>query len=507
MASAVSYFKSEWRAILICCFICIGAFQFGYDTSYFSGILAMPKFLKDYGSLDPTTGTYIVSAGKQSLVTSIINAGEFLGAVSSYYIGSKIGRKGGLYVSSVCVVLGVIFQVSAPHEGLLIAGRLVLGYAVGLISCFIPLYVADCAPSRVRGALVSMYQYVIGLGLILGVIVDNSTKNRSDTGSFRIPMAVQLIFPIILVSGLVLFAPESPRWLIEKSQTAKAEKSLRRLHGNDSEKIQHEVEMIHQTIETYNDGRESSWKNVFTWGPEGRKAYLGFALQAFQQASGINFITGYGIVFFIAIGIDNPFIIQLGLYLVAMPAIWISQYTIERFGRRPVMLVSGGLMAATSIVMGACGLAKEKTHALDQTIVAMVYIFLVVFNLGWGPTVWVLTSEISTGKNRGKLMSFSTGTNWLFTWLVSFTFPYLFNSDAADLGAKVGFIYGSLMVAACIWTYFLLPETAGRSLEELHLMFEMGLPARKFKSYIFPEIPVDMAKKDLAIVQVEETSV
>ncbi len=208
-------------------------------------------------------------------------------------------------------------------------------------------------------------------------------------------------------------------------------------------------------------------------------------IPAFQQASGVNFITGYGIVFFIAIDITNPFMMNLGLYLVCMPAIWFSQFTIERFGRRPVMLISGSLMAACSIVMGSCGLAPTKSMALNQAIVVMVFIFMIVFNFGWRSTVWVLTSEISTGKNRGKLASFSTGTNWLFNWLVSFTFPYLFNVDASDLGAKVGFIYGSLMVAACIWTYFLLPETAGRALEELHLMFEMGLPARKFKCKFF----------------------
>jgi SP family sugar:H+ symporter-like MFS transporter len=96
-------------------------------VDHIAGILAMPEFLKDYGSVNSATGKYMLSAGKQSLVTSIINAGEFLGAISSSFIGSKIGRKGGLYVSSVCVVVGVIFQVSAAHEGLLIAGRLVLG--------------------------------------------------------------------------------------------------------------------------------------------------------------------------------------------------------------------------------------------------------------------------------------------------------------------------------------------------------------------------------------------
>jgi SP family sugar:H+ symporter-like MFS transporter len=169
---------------------------------------------------------------------------------------------------------------------------------------------------------------------------------------------------------------------------------MRRLHGNDLEKIEREVQLIHQIIEADNDGMASSWRDLFTWGPEGRKAYLGFALQEFQQASGINFITGYGIVFFFAIGIENPFLIQLGLYLAAMPAVWISQYTIEKFGRRPVMLLSGGLMACTSIIMGACGLATTKSYALEQTIVAMCYVFLVVFNLGWGPTVWVCVSVL-----------------------------------------------------------------------------------------------------------------
>jgi SP family sugar:H+ symporter-like MFS transporter len=111
-----------------------------------------------------------------------------------------------------------------------------------------------------------------------------------------------------------------------------------------------------------------------------------FCQLAFQQASGINFITGYGIVFFVAIGIKNPFIIQIGLYLCAMPAIWISQYCIERFGRRPMLLLSGGLNAAVLLVVGGCGLAPHKSLALEKAIVAIVFLFLVVFNLGWGPT-------------------------------------------------------------------------------------------------------------------------
>jgi SP family sugar:H+ symporter-like MFS transporter len=164
-----------------------------------------------------------------------------------------------------------------------------------------------------------------------------------------------------------------------------------------------------------------------------------------------------------------------------MPAVWISQYSIERYGRRPILLASGVLTAAVLIIMGSCGLITHKSKSVEQVIVVMVYLFLIVFNLGWGPTVWVVTSEISTGKNRGKLMSLSTGSNWFFNWLVSFTFPYLFNADGANLGAKIGFLYGSLTLFAVVWVYFCLPETSGRSLEEIEIMFQKHVPVEEFK--------------------------
>ena len=174
--------------------------------------------------------------------------------------------------------------------------------------------------------------------------------------------------------------------------------------------------------------------------------------------------------------------IQIILYALGFPIIMASQYLIEHFGRRPVLILSGLCMSASLMIVGALGVSSDPTYPMKQAIVAMVFIYMIFFNLGWGPAVWVVTSELCTGRNRTKLMSMSTGTNWLFTWLVSFTFPYLFNPDAAGLGAKIGFIYGSLMLCASAWVYFLLPETAQRSLEEIDEMFEKQVPAREFSS-------------------------
>jgi SP family sugar:H+ symporter-like MFS transporter len=122
------------------------------------------------------------------------------------------------------------------------------------------------------------------MGLLLGIIVDQQTSTRRDTGAYRIPMAVQFVFPIILVPGLLLFAPESPRWLLEKNKDAKATRALRKLIGpNHEDEIILETESIQQTIETYEYG-SSSWESVFKWGPEGRKAYLGASLQGMKYS-------------------------------------------------------------------------------------------------------------------------------------------------------------------------------------------------------------------------------
>ncbi|GLA07844.1 hypothetical protein AnigIFM60653_009083 [Aspergillus niger] len=467
--SATAAARADWRAIAICLFITIAAFQFGFDSSYYSGILVMEPFIKAYGHYDNATGGYVLSSSIQSLTTSIINVGELVGAVSSYLVDDRIGRRGGLFVSSTFVVLGVIFQVSADKLALLIVGRLLL---------------ADCAPARFRGALVSLYQFDVGLGLLLGVIVDNATKNRNDSGAYRIPMAVQLVLPVILVPGLILFAPESPRWLLKKGKTEQARAALRRLHGNRPDVIESEVLYISGTIEEERRA-EGSWRELLHWHQDGRKAYLGMALQ----------------------GMTNSFLIQMGLYLVPMPAVWLNQYCVERFGRRPMLLLSCVLVAIVLLIVGGAGTASHKTTTLDRLIVAMVYIYMIVYNLSLGPAVWVVTSEISAGPNRSKLMATSTGVNWFCSWMVTFTFPYLFDSDAANLSARVGFIYGSLMVAAAVWIYFLLPETSGRTLEEIQVLFKNGVSAWNFKSYEIPEMPGDSVldeKREAHATEVEE---
>jgi hypothetical protein len=200
-----------------------------------------------------------------------------------------------------------------------------------------------------------------------------------------------------------------------------------------------------------------------------------------SQASGINFIVSYGAVILTSIGSINPYVANFALYSTALPIIMTAQYLLERVGRRKMLMLSMIGIALINIIDGGLGISEKSTN-VNNGAVALYFLFYIAFNLGLGTTIWVSFAELSVGRNRSRLISVSTACVWLFSWLVSFTFPYLYNPDSANLGPKIGFIYGALMFIGATWVYFLLPETAGRSLEEIDEMFALKLPARRFAS-------------------------
>ena len=156
------------------------------------------------------------------------------------------------------------------------------GYGVGLISCFVPLLVADCAPAALRGASVTAYQLGIAIGLVLGTAVTYNTQFRHETGAYRIPMGIIILWPVILVPGLLMFVPESPRWLLGRNRYEAAARALRKLNGKSAsaESLEADLGFMSKCVEAERELYASAgWRQIFTWGAEGRKAYLGFALQ------------------------------------------------------------------------------------------------------------------------------------------------------------------------------------------------------------------------------------
>lgn len=247
-------------------------------------------------------------------------------------------------------IIGVILQTASSALGLFVAGRLIAGFGVGFVSAIIILYMSEIAPRKVRGTLVSGYQFCVTLGLLLASCVDYGTQNRKDSGSYRIPIALQMLWAIILAVGL-FFLPESPRYFVKRGQLDKAAGVLSRLRGQplESEHIQQELTEIVANHEYElqvipQGGYFHSWLNCFTGGLRNpgsnlRRTILGTSMQMMQQWTGVNFVFYFGTTFFQTLGtISNPFLISLITTLVNVCSTPISFWSIEKFGRRPLLI-------------------------------------------------------------------------------------------------------------------------------------------------------------------------
>lgn len=411
-----------WPAICVGMFVAFGGVLFGYDTGTISGILAMPYFddLFSTGYRD-ADGELTISPSQQSAIVSILSAGTFFGALASPVLADHIGRRLGLIVSSFVFILGVVFQTAAVALPLFLAGRFFAGFGVGLISALIPLYQSETAPKWIRGAIVGAYQWAITIGLLLAAIVDNATANRQDTGSYRIPIAVQFAWAIILIGGMLVL-PETPRYLIKRGQDAKAAQALGRLRrlAADHPAVRAEMAEVRANHDYEMSIGTAGYLDCFRGGMLKRQL-TGMGLQGLQQLTGINFIFYYGTQYFINSGIKDAFVIQIITSSINVISTVPGLYAVDKFGRRPLLFWGAIGMAASQFLVAMLGTLTtsqdENGHIIVHNVaaqkagIAFVCLYIFFFASTWGPLAWVVTGEIFPLKFRAKGLSMTTATN------------------------------------------------------------------------------------------------
>ncbi|KAK8162688.1 general substrate transporter [Phyllosticta citrichinensis] len=467
---------SALPAIVIGTFVAFGGVLFGYDTGTIGGILAMDYWKKEFttGHIN-AKGEPDVTSSQHSEIVSILSAGTFFGALTAAPMGDHLGRRMGLMVSTGIFCLGVAFQTAATAIPLFVAGRFFAGYGVGLISALIPLYQSETSPKWIRGSIVGCYQLAITIGLLLAAIVDNATKNRNDSGSYRIPIAVQFAWAIILVGGLILL-PETPRYLIKRDNYPAAAKSLGKLRRlpvshpaiNDELAEIHANHMYEMSLgrATYIDCCR---------GNLGVRLATGCALQALQQLTGVNFIFYYGTSFFKNAGFDNPFTITMITSCInvvtTLPGLWM----IESWGRRKLLLMGAIGMAFCQFVVAITGtVAKTTDRPAQKAMISFVCFYIFFFACSWGPAAWVVTGEIFPLKVRAKSLSMTTASNWLLNWAIAYSTPYMVDDGPgnANMGAKVFFVWGTCCFICIIFVWACIYETKGLSLEQVDELYE-----------------------------------
>ncbi|XXH03250.1 hypothetical protein Hte_009648 [Hypoxylon texense] len=481
-----------WPAIVIGLFVAFGGVLFGYDTGTISGILAMDYWqnLFSTGYVN-TKGHLDVSPSQSSAIVSILSAGTFFGALGSPVLADTIGRRLGLIASTFVFILGVIFQTAATSLPLFLAGRFFAGFGVGLISALIPLYQSETAPRWIRGAIVGAYQFAITVGLLLAAVVDYATQNRQDTGSYRIPIAIQFAWAIILIGGMLIL-PETPRFLIKKGQHDKAAQALSKLRRIEPSHvaIQGELREIQANHEYEMSIGSATYIDCFR-GPMLKRQLTGMGIQALQQLTGINFIFYYGTQYFKNSGIQDSFTIQVITSCINVVSTFPGLYAVDKLGRRPLLLWGAVGMCASQFLVAMLGTLTTGQDADGNIVVynvaaqkagiAFICIYIFFFASTWGPLAWVVTGEIFPLKMRAKSLSMTTATNWLLNWAIAYATPYLVNygDGYANLQSKIFFVWFGACFLCIAFVYFFIYETKGFSLEEVDELYGEVRSARK----------------------------
>ena len=457
-----------------------------YDTGTISGIIAMKYWLRLFstGATDGD-GNPAITSSQQSEIVSILSAGTFFGSLAAAPMGDMIGRRIGMIISSWIFILGVILQTASTAIPLFVAGRFFAGFGVGLVSALIPLYQSETSPKWIRGTIVGCYQLAITVGLFIAAIVNNATKDRDDTGSYRIPIAVQFAWAIILIVGMLIL-PETPRYHIKQGRHEQAAKSLSRLRRLDMDHpaLVEELAEIKANHEYELSLGKSSYPECFK-GTLGKRLLTGCLLQALQQLSGVNFIFYYGTAFFKRSGISNPFTISVITNVVNVCSTFPGLYLVEKWGRRPLLLFGAIGMFISQYIVAIVGTTTGSVVA-NKVLIAFVCIYIFFFASSWGPVAWVVTGEIFPLKSRAKCLSMTTATNWLLNWAIAYSTPYLVDEGPgnANLQSKVFFIWGGFCLICIFFVWFMIYETKGLSLEQVDELYAKTSKAWESKRFV-----------------------
>ena len=427
-------------------FAALGGLLFGYDTGVISGA---ELFL---------TSDFRLSTFSLELVVSGVLAGAAVGALVGGHLADLFGRRRLLITTALIFAAGAIGCAAATTSGILIFGRIIVGLGIGLSSGTVPVYISEVSPAEDRGWQVSLFQLAITLGILLAYIVDYAFAGIQG---WRWMFGLAVVPAAIFGTGM-LFLPESPRWLAMRGSHDAARTTLIRIRGtsNVGEEMR---EIEHSLQEAEERGRLSDLLE-----PSLRPALVaGIGLAIFQQVTGINTVIYYAPLIIQSAGIPSAsgaILATAGIGVVNVLMTIVSMRLIDRVGRRPLLLVGISGMVVTLGVLGLIFHVSGHTGALAWLAVISMMVYVASFAISLGPIFWLLISEIYPLKIRSSTEGLAATFNWGSNLLVTLTFLTLVQA----LGASRTFwLYGLFAIAAWLFSYYRVPETKGRTLEEI----------------------------------------
>lgn len=457
--------------ILLTLIATLGGLLFGYDTAVISGAVgSLQAYFINPRHLSPD-----VANSLWGFVSASALIGCTIGGLLGWVIATYIGRKRGLIIAAILFLISAL-GAAAPEFPFAPIGhggpgymwnfvfyRILSGIGVGLASMLSPMYIAEIAPARIRGNLVAWNQFAIIFGMLVIYFVNYGIARAGNSDAWLNTIGWRYMFasgaiPAVIFLVLLFLVPETPRYLMLKNNEAGARAVLGKLGTADE--AEREIAEIRSSLSEHHSGRLFS----FGW----LLIFIGIMLSVFQQFVGINVVLYYAPEIFRDVGFSTNASLFQTIIVGAVNLLFtvVAIFTVDRFGRKPLQVIGALAMAVAMLALGA----SFALHIKGVVSLLCMLFYIAGFAVSWGPVVWVLLSEIFPNQVRGKAMAVAVAAQWIANFLVSWTFPILNDNPTLVKSFNHGFaywIYGVMSIFAAIFMWKLVPETKGRTLEQM----------------------------------------
>lgn len=503
--------KSNPFVLFIVSFASIAGLLFGYDQGSISGIITQQGF----GAKFPRI--YSDSDYKGWFVSTLLICAWFGSLVNSPIV-EKYGRRHSFHVACIIFIIGSVFQCAGASVSMLFGGRAVVGFAIGMLTMVTPMYMAELAPSTIRGGLVVIQQLSITIGILVSYWIDYGSnyiggtrcapnypyKNGStfdpytdvppggcdgqSSASWRFPFGIQILPAVLLGVGMI-FLPESPRWLLANGQEEKSLQTLeriRRVKRTDSKMMLEFLEMKGEVIFEQNFRKNkfgnktglaleiAEYKNLFMVKSNFKRVFIGSAIMFFQQFMGCNALIYYAPSIFGMLGLssNSTSLLATGVYGIVncvstIPAVFL----VDKLGRKPLFMAGAiGTFISLIIVAGITGKYPDSLSEHKKAgwcAIAFVYIYDINFSYSFAPLGWILPSEIFSLGIRSKAISITTSSTWMCNFIIGLVTPHML--DTMKFGTYV--FFAAFCLVAFFFVWFIVPETKRKSLEDMDEVF------------------------------------
>lgn len=456
--------------IFIALFCSIGSFLFGYDSGIISSVITFDhfkSFVNNPGNYDSLSGA----------VVSTFTGGCFFGAALAGWTNDRFGRKRSIQLGAAVALWGCAMQSGANNFACMLVGRIVAGFAIGILSMTVPLYNTEIAPPKIRGFIVGLAQQMIGVGFIVANWVGYGCQFLKSDTQWRLPLGLQLVPALLLFVG-AQFMPNSPRWLLEHDRDDEARAVVYSLHGTKSEKAKEDAEIIfldmQSNIKAEHSSRSRNIRDLWATRAMLRRTMVAVGVQVFGQFSGINVINYFGPTMYKTLGLSpSQSLLVQGIYGAVGPItnFFFITLALDTVGRKKPLIFGAGSFIVTYSVLTAIVASfppgESENLSAQRAGIAMIFMTSIFFSVSFGPISWTLASEVFPTRTRSIGTSVATCANWAFNVL----FSQVSNLAMAKISWKYYIIFIVLNAIDLVVIAIFFPETKGKTLEEMAVLF------------------------------------